>query len=743
MILEFNDKPIKLPDEDKFGFNSLAETIAYLISKMKSPEGTVIAINGPWGSGKSSFINLVRYHLCDAAGLENATGILSRLINLVRRRLRNTADKDDLKIVNFKCWWFRGAEALTIEFFHALYSEMKPNMSRRAKKDILKLVPQLLAYTSPVIDSATGMPGSTLMAAKSVSNFIKQSETVENLHREISDALSKDTRRRYLIIIDDIDRLSPDEAMLIFRLVKSVGGLPNVMYLLAYDQQVAKKIVNKHYRSEEGAHYLEKIVQASFDLPEPSRATLENEFLARLDSVIEEREFGDGDYFRNLFAEMIAPEIKTPRDLIRILNPLKVTWPAVKGEVDPTEFLCLETLRIKRPELYATLRANKILLTGRASENISFSAIRQLNEKLSSEQCNKIFLETEPPSEHERLRDGLARLFPRLTGAWTAVNHIEFHTDQDIKRRVSAPKHFDTYFRFSLPEDLISRDEIERLIQKANDFNYIQSSLLKTAEIKLPDSRTKATHLLYELAIRTDRIPENHIGDLLKAMYAIADKLLEKEEVSNMVEGTVTQLNRLTHKLLIDRLPLETRSEVLLNACGQASLGYLSSIANGAYDQHFPTEGNRSKPQTECLMTEAHTVEVNDIALARIREAKTNGSLINCPLLDRVLFLWLRFDEEEVRSWISNVTGNNTAVARLSMAFIGQIQEDLFHNPATLPSTALRGKLGHVVDLDEFSSHADRASQDGNLEAKDHEALRIFLEAWHKQENRNNNAEAK
>ena len=34
-------------------------------------------------------------------------------------------------------------------------------------------------------------------------------------------------------------------------------------------------------------------------------------------------------------------------------------------------------------------------------------------------------------------------------------------------------------------------------------------------------------------------------------------------------------------------------------------------------------------------MTEAHAVEVNDIALARIREAKTNGSLINCPLLDQ------------------------------------------------------------------------------------------------------------
>ena len=72
--------------------------------------------------------------------------------------------------------------------------------------------------------------------------------------------------------------------------------------------------------------------------------------------IAEEKEYRNGDYFRNLFDEMIAPEIKTPRDLIRILNPLTVTWPAVKGEVDPVDFLCLETLSVFNVlKLYAML----------------------------------------------------------------------------------------------------------------------------------------------------------------------------------------------------------------------------------------------------------------------------------------------------------------------------------------------------------------------------------------------------
>ncbi len=713
---KFDDKPIASPEEDIFGFNSLAEAIADSISNMTAPKGTVIAINGPWGSGKSSLINLVRHHL------------------------DNSPKKGDLKIVDFKCWWFRGQEALTIAFFHELCSAMESS-GETTKKIISKLGAQLLVKASPLAGTILNVAGghgageivSTLMS--SIGGFIEQGETVEKLHKELSDALREDSRR-YLIVIDDIDRLSPEEAMLIFQLVKSVGGLPKVMYLLAYDRQLAEKIVAERYPSE-GPHYLEKIVQASFELPAPSRITLEKEFLRHLDNVIEEKEFVDEVYFRNLFLEMIAPEIKIPRDLIRLLNPLKVTWPTVKGAVDAAEFLCLEILRIQRPKLYATLRSNKILLTDSVMEDIGFSARMRLDQGRSSEQYDKIFLEPEPPSEHERLRGGLIQLFPELERAWRNVDHIDLPADRDVHRRVCSPRHFDAYFSFSLSEHQISRGEIDRLIQKAGDFDYIQRSFLDAAEISLTNGFARSTLLLYELAIRTDHIPERHIGDLLKSIYSIADKMAEREG-SNMWEGTMRQLDQIMRKLTLERLPLKTRSEVLRTACEQATLGYFVRIATSAYNCHFPLHGNQPKPQAECLTTKEHAEELKDLALTRIREAKMSGLLINCPLLDNVLVLWLRFDEEGVGSWISEVTDDNIAVARLAKAFIDLIQPDLIQDSTTLPSTALRGELGHVIDLDEFSSHADRAMREGKLEAKDREALRIFLDAWH---NRNNNAE--
>ncbi len=54
-----SERPIAAPSEDRLGFGSAACHVAEAIRKMASPDSWVIGIEGEWGSGKSSFINLV------------------------------------------------------------------------------------------------------------------------------------------------------------------------------------------------------------------------------------------------------------------------------------------------------------------------------------------------------------------------------------------------------------------------------------------------------------------------------------------------------------------------------------------------------------------------------------------------------------------------------------------------------------------------------------------------------------
>ena len=703
--VEFEDQPIDSPEEDRFGFDPLAKAIADSVANMEAPHGTVLAVNGPWGSGKSSVINLVRYHLED----ETRTG--------------------DLEIAEFKCWWFRGEEALLLAFLHVLCSAMKPAEGDQAEGDqakevIAKLGSQLLIKASPVVGSVLNVmtPGAGSIASaamKAVGDFISQDETVEKLHAKLIEALSKGLKR-YLIVIDDIDRLSPDEALLIFRLVKSVGALPKVFYLLAYDRHLAEKIVTERYPSE-GPHYLEKIIQASFDLPEP--LSLDAEFLRRLHRIIEEQEFGDKVYFGRLFKRLIAPEIKTPRDLLRILNPLQVTWAAVKGEVNPTDFLCLETLRIQRPGLYGALRRNKSRLTQGTS--------RPYDSNSSLEEYNKIFLESEPESERERLRSGLKRLFPLLQRGWGDSGLVTSNSlETDKQRRVYSPKHFDTYFRFVLSNDVLSMSEINKFIAHSGDPEFVQQEFRQAAKIARPTGDTRAALLLEALMIHAKDVPERHIGSLLKAVYSVADDLVGQQErgLDADVDGTtMADLLGLRKALTLRCASLEDKSAVLLEACQGANLGCLVFIAQSAYGEHYSSGNALPSTPGNTLMTREHTNKLKELAVKHIRKAAADGSLINCPLLDGVLLWWgdMTGSDEAARSWVSDTIRDDHAVARLARAFTG-VSKTISRSSDVARTEPLR----RVVDLDEFRVCMERALEGECLEPEDREALQAFQDAW-------------
>ena len=69
-----------------------------------------------------------------------------------------------------------------------------------------------------------------------------------------------------------------------FRLVKSVGRLPNVMYLLVFERELAEKMVQQRYPSE-GPQFLEKIIQAGFELPTPLQTDLKDAVHASVQEI--------------------------------------------------------------------------------------------------------------------------------------------------------------------------------------------------------------------------------------------------------------------------------------------------------------------------------------------------------------------------------------------------------------------------------------------------------------------------
>ena len=61
------DKPITNFDDDKLGFDSLAKRVANSIvdSNIDTTNSFTISIEGKWGNGKTSFVNLIKNDIKD------------------------------------------------------------------------------------------------------------------------------------------------------------------------------------------------------------------------------------------------------------------------------------------------------------------------------------------------------------------------------------------------------------------------------------------------------------------------------------------------------------------------------------------------------------------------------------------------------------------------------------------------------------------------------------------------------
>ena len=91
------DNPSDSAGADTLGRTPIALRFADLVLSLDVSQGMVVGVLGPWGSGKTSFINLAR------TGIANA----------------------EVPILDFNPWMFSGAEQLVASFFIELSAQLK------------------------------------------------------------------------------------------------------------------------------------------------------------------------------------------------------------------------------------------------------------------------------------------------------------------------------------------------------------------------------------------------------------------------------------------------------------------------------------------------------------------------------------------------------------------------------------------------------------------------------------------
>jgi len=113
--MQYLDLPIEDKEKDKLNFSPFAQKVAKGIKNYKQNETFIISIEGKWGSGKTSLMNLIENEI-----------------------------KDDVEIMHFNPWLLTDIRQVINLFFDELikvlsYGSFKVKLNENIKKDIKTL----------------------------------------------------------------------------------------------------------------------------------------------------------------------------------------------------------------------------------------------------------------------------------------------------------------------------------------------------------------------------------------------------------------------------------------------------------------------------------------------------------------------------------------------------------------------------------------------------------------------------
>lgn len=471
-----SDGPLTTRDEDRLNRAAFADRIATILAAQPEGSGVVVGVYGPWGNGKTTVLNLLRVNL---------------------------AGDDTVVVQDFNPWRVADADSLFRGFFSTLGEAIGaslPTWLERARAKAGRWAGCLRWITWPI--------GLVFKPAETADNLLARfgkiaqkgdAARLEQLRNRVVNLLGR-SRKRVIILIDDIDRLDKEETHTLFRLIKACTDFPNVSYVLAFDDTVVSKAIGERYGGGDepaGRSFLEKIVQVPLPLPVPARADLRSLCFYRVDRALAaagiELTEDQVDEFSAGFDRGVLVRLSTPREANRFGNGLMFALPPLVGETNPVDHLLVEALRAFYPEVYEVVRENHVAFSGveerlPGAERQEAPAVGLLEPAL-----NRM-----PKDEAEAVKALITTLFPRLSGAYGNSSYgREWLSRWYTEKRICSPEYCLRYLTYSVPQNDVPDSEVTAILQIAREGD--QSSLKNRLVAQL--SGAKAGRLIEKLGV--------------------------------------------------------------------------------------------------------------------------------------------------------------------------------------------------------------------------------------------------
>lgn len=433
------DRPIIIKEEevdyDIFGRQKIIAQIFRDIVTCEPKGSHVIGVEGEWGSGKSTILNIVK--------------------RKIRERKEN--DTQDLIVIDeFDPWIYGDQQSMLSGMFECILEHSGVKWGYLRKKRIIDDVSSVLAGQYAAVGVVRSLMSST--------NQLQSK--VDEIERRVVEHLEY-MNQKIVFFIDNLERADAQNIVLLLKLMGKIMKWPRVIFVVSYDPERLKHVLNDVALIDE--HYTEKIIQAVWHVPALSVERKNTVFEKCMMNLL--RQYGiqadEIEEYEDVF-KCILKNVTNIRTFKRLLNS---TFSLVLGEenLNKHDLLCMEVLHFLNPDLYGAIYANrKYFIRQHVECDVDAYARTEIqsDEELATERYQFIqeLFKTDQNKPYYQLVESL---FPQIESD-QIDDFIDVTTVGDVK--ISSGMYFDLYFNYGTNQYSAIREWFEELSKAQTNY---------------------------------------------------------------------------------------------------------------------------------------------------------------------------------------------------------------------------------------------------------------------------------
>jgi hypothetical protein len=641
------DRALSSGDEDRLGFREIARRIATSLIDRASEDGLVVGLEGAWGSGKSS------------------------LLYLITDELQKLPDNERPTVIRFQPWLIGNRDALIASLFAELSKQVdqlalqggdatpasvaKANEAGEALRGFINGLSKAGAFIE-FAGKASGlslleMAGTGLKAAGEATEEGRTPQLAELKEKLVKSLRGLD--HRFIITIDDVDRLEPAEVIEVLRLVRSVVDLSNIVHLLCYDSDILAHSIEEAAKVKNGHAYLEKIVQLTVMVPQPEPLQLRQWFTDELSLIARAKEEDELSRLKHVIDYEGGRQLRTPRSVVRALDAIRFLWPPLReAKADLADLVWLQLIKDGNPALYRWIEdycataAVVSLGTARVDEAEKTQKLAALlaavpTDHFKDTMYRHAFVDQLPGLEVGfAKKDDVFRIFEPVTN--------QDRDDAIRRRRLASPDHYRIYFALAGPSHALSQEDFTAMWATADaNADKAGAFLLQLNEQHAVGSLTKADIVLERIKSGAHEVlSPTQSENLLLALSHVMDEIYRTRGFDLDWINTTWDRAQDLIPMLLSRLTSTHRAPVIKAMFTKGTaIGWLTGIfrdetfAHGRY-------GQKRRTEDEWLFKDPELDQVTELMVARY-QAMSASDLLASPRPISVLFAWLQGGDEE------------------------------------------------------------------------------------------------